>query len=64
MFGSKSKQSSASANGLSQSGIGAFAPKNRIYMGNKPLIDFSSPIEIISFCGLVFVGWYAWKRIE
>jgi hypothetical protein len=63
MFGSKSKSDAANSSGISQSGLGAFTPSNRIYI-NKPFLDVTNPIEILSFCGLVLVGWYAWRKFK
>lgn len=62
LFGGK--QSQAQATGASNSGIGAFSPTNKIYMGNAPIVDFSNPVEIAALGGLVLLGWLAWKRLK
>jgi hypothetical protein len=64
LFGTNTKTSSASSSGLSQSGAVKFRPKNRIYADDKPLVDLTNPLEILTFGGLVFLGWYAWGRIK
>jgi len=63
MFGSSSKSSSAQSSGVSQSGVGAFAPINRIYM-NKPFVDLTNPVELATFGGLCLLGWYAWRKFK
>lgn len=66
LFGGGSKQSAAGSNasGGSQSGIGDFAPTNRIYMNGSPLIDFTNPLEVAAFGGLCLLGWYSWRKFK
>jgi hypothetical protein len=60
---SKSKSDAANSSGISQSGLGAFAPSNSVYIG-KPFIDLTNPIELLSLGGLVLVGWFAWRKFK
>lgn len=61
--GSKSSSASSSASGLSQSGLGAFAPDNEISI-SKPIIDINSPLEVGALIGLCVIGVLAWRKFK
>lgn len=58
LFGG-SKQESAS----SSSGLGAFAPKNIVEV-NSPMLDFSSPLQVISALAVAIIWVFAYKRFK
>ncbi|MDD2932751.1 MAG: hypothetical protein PHO76_02590 [Methylotenera sp.] len=63
LFGGSTKQSGSNASGLSQSGLGAFAPSNRIYL-DKPLVDLTNPYEVAALGGLGLLAWWAWRKFK
>jgi hypothetical protein len=63
LFGGGTKQNTASASGLSQSGLGAFAPQTNISF-SKPIIDISNPMEVVALIGLLGVGVLAWRKFK
>ena len=66
MFGSKTKVSSASSNGLAQSGLGAFSPKNKIALGGGGVLgfEFDNPLHVAGLGAILLAGWYAWRKIK
>jgi len=62
MFGS-SKSSSASAAGSASSGLGAFAPSNRISLGGGLLgFDYKNPSHIAAAGLIGLVAWWAYRK--
>lgn len=66
MFGSKTKVSSASSNGIAQSGLGAFNPVNRIALGGGGLLgfDIKDPMQVAGLGAVLLAGWYAWRKFK
>lgn len=65
MFGSKTKVSSASSNGLAQSGLGAFSPTNRIALGGGFIgLDFKDPLQVAGVGLVCLAGWWAWRKFK
>lgn len=63
LFGADSSTSSAS--GQSESGIGRFAPHNRISTGRKVIdFDFGEPVQVVGLLIVLTLGYLAWKRFK
>lgn len=63
MFGSSVKQSSATAVGSALSGVGAFAPVNRISTGGGLLdFDLTEPMHVAAAGAICLAAWWAWRR--
>lgn len=61
LFGSSSDQSSASA--AAQSGIGTFAPVNKISI-SSPIFDFTDPVQLALLAVLGAIGFYVYRRVK
>lgn len=61
--GSKQDSSAASASGQSESGIGQFAPRNKIRTGSQ-LINFGEPVQVAGLLIVLTLGYLAYKRFK
>ena len=60
LFGGSSQSSASSA---ASSGLGLFNPNNEVSI-NKPIIDFSEPMQVLELVALMVIVAYAYKRFK
>ncbi|MES2637419.1 MAG: hypothetical protein V4605_08855 [Pseudomonadota bacterium] len=53
----------SAAKGEAFSGVGGFAPKNRIKT-NAPMVDFSQPMQVATLAVVVVIGIYIFKKVK
>lgn len=52
----------SAARAESQSGLGVFAPKNRVY-DNKPIVDFGEPLQVAAVAVVAVIAIYLFKKV-
>ena len=61
--GTKTDITKAGAQGMSSSGLGVFAGENDINI-KKPMVDFSSPVQVATLAAVVILAIYGIKRLN